>query len=182
MKRLIFFLPLAIVAFLGGFFLWGLKDGRDPSAIPSVLISQPVPAFELPPIDGVNSPGLRQADLQGTGKIVLVNVFASWCAPCRAEHPLLTRMVEEQGIVLMGINYKDKPEAAADWLDELGNPYARIGSDESGRASIEWGVTGVPETFVIGPDGTILYREAGPVVGDGMKRLQEAVDAARAGA
>lgn len=181
MKRLVFFIPLAIVAFLGGFFVWGLQDGRDPGAIPSALISQPVPEFDLPAIAATGSPGLSQSDLQTVGEVSLVNVFASWCAPCRAEHPLLTRLAEETGIPLYGINYKDKPEAAADWLEELGNPYRAIGADESGRAGIEWGITGVPETFVIGADGTILYREAGPVVGDGMARLQAAIASAKAG-
>lgn len=181
MKQALFFLPLCIVAFLGGFFLWGLKDGRDPNAIPSVLISKPVPSFDLPAIPGVDSPGLSQANLEEAGELLLVNMFASWCGPCRAEHPLLTKLGEDQNIPLMGINYKDKADAAAGWLDELGNPYARIGHDLNGRAGIEWGLTGVPETFLIGPDGTILYREAGPVVGDGMTRLLEAIDAAKAG-
>ncbi|GFE63978.1 DsbE family thiol:disulfide interchange protein [Litoreibacter roseus] len=179
MKRLVFFLPLAIAAIIGGFAIWGLSGDRDPSRIPSVLISQPVPAFDLPPVAGIDTPGLSQADLKGAGEIVLVNAFASWCGPCRAEHPILTRMAEGQGIKVVGLNYKDKPADAAAWLDELGNPYVRIGSDETGRAGIEWGLSGVPETFIVGADGTILYREAGPVVGDGLKRLQRALDAAK---
>ncbi len=182
MKRILFFVPLAIVAFVLGFSLWGLSGGRDPNAIPSVLISKPVPSFALEAVPGLETPGLSETDLQGGGELMLVNVFASWCGPCRAEHPLLTSLVEDKGIPLMGINYKDKAEDAIAWLDELGNPYARIGYDISGRAGIEWGVTGVPETFVIGADGTILYREAGPVVGDGMKRLIDAIEAAKAGA
>lgn len=175
MRRILFFLPLAIVAFLGGVFLWGLQDGRDPGSIPSALINKPAPAFELPAIDGVGTPGFAQSDLASLEELSLVNVFASWCAPCRAEHPLLTRLAEEEGIPLFGLNYKDKADAAAAWLEELGNPYQRIGHDLSGRVGIEWGVTGVPETFIIAPGGTILYREAGPVVGDGMKRLQKAL-------
>jgi len=181
MKRVIFFIPLAILAFVLGFSLWGLSGGRNPNAIPSVLISKPVPAFELEAVPGVDSPGLSAEHLQNAGELVLLNAFASWCGPCRAEHPLLTKLAEEQNIPLMGINYKDKAENAAGWLEELGNPYDRIGFDLSGRAGIEWGLTGVPETFVIGPDGTILYREAGPVVGDGMKRLRAAIEEARGG-
>lgn len=182
MKRILFFGPLALVAFVLGFAFWGLTSGRDPNAVPSVLISSPVPAFELEGIPGMETPGLSASDLQGTGEVVLVNVFASWCGPCRAEHPLLTRLVEEEGIPLMGINYKDKAKDASAWLEELGNPYTRIGHDLSGRAAIEWGVTGVPETFVIGPEGKILYREAGPVVGGGMNRLMQAIEAAKSGA
>ncbi len=178
MKRLLYFLPLLIAALLGVLSYWGLSGGRDPNAIPSVLISQPVPETNLEPVAGTGSPGLSTADLK-TGEIILLNVFASWCGPCRAEHPILTEMAEQDGITLVGINYKDQPEAAAQWLEELGNPYARIGSDLSGRAAIEWGVTGVPETFIIDGAGTILYREAGPVVGDGLRRLTEALEQAQ---
>lgn len=177
MRRVFAFLPLLVAALIGGFAWWGLTSGRDPNAIPSVLISQPVPAFELPPIEGLETPGLSQTDLQQAGAVTVVNFFASWCLPCRAEHGVLTRMAEEQGIRLVGVNYKDKPEDAAGWLDELGNPYLRIGSDLSGRAGIEWGLSGVPETFVIDATGVIRHREVGPVVGDGQKRLQEALDA-----
>lgn len=177
MKRVLAFLPLVLAALIGAFAWWGLTSGRDPNAIPSVLISQPVPEFELPPIEGVDTPGLSQSDLREAGEITVVNFFASWCLPCRAEHGVLTRMADEQGIRLVGVNYKDKPEDAAAWLDELGNPYLRIGSDQSGRAGIEWGLSGVPETFVIDASGVIRHREVGPVVGDGQGRLQEALDA-----
>jgi cytochrome c biogenesis protein CcmG/thiol:disulfide interchange protein DsbE len=179
MKRLLFAIPLVVAAIIGGFALWGLSGGRDPGAIPSALISQPVPAFELEPIEGVGTPGLSAADLKGQG-LTLVNVFASWCGPCRAEHPILTRMGEEQGLRIVAINYKDKADAAAEWLDELGNPYERIGWDYSGRAGIEWGVTGVPETFIVDADGIVVYRFPGPVVGDGRRRFQEALDKAKA--
>ncbi len=178
MNRLIFALPLVVAALIGAFALWGLSGGRDPNAIPSALISKPVPDFELPPIEGVASPGLKTADLQGQG-LTLVNVFASWCGPCRAEHPVLTRLAREEDVRLVAINYKDKPEAAAAWLEELGNPYERIGSDYSGRAGIEWGVTGVPETFIIDANGLVVHRFPGPVVGDGLRRFQEALDQAR---
>lgn len=165
MKRLFFVLPVAIAVIFGGFLLWGLNPDRDPNAIPSVLISQPAPDFDLPAIDGIGVPGLSRQDLTGNPEPVVVNVFASWCVPCRAEHTVLTRMAERDGVRLFGINYKDKPEDARAWLEDLGNPYERIGSDLSGRAGIEWGISGVPETFIIAGDGTVLFRYVGPVVG-----------------
>ena len=165
MTRILATLPILIALMVGGFFLWGFNPDRDPNAIPSVLISQQVPEFDLAPVAGVNIPGLARADLTGNPGPVVVNVFASWCVPCRAEHAVLTRMVERNSVRLMGINYKDKPEDALAWLDELGNPYERIGSDLNGRAGIEWGISGVPETFIVSGAGTVLYRYVGPVVG-----------------
>jgi len=166
MKRVLAFAPLAVAMVFGGFFLWGLNPDRDPSEIPSVLISQPAPKFDLASVEGLETPGVSRADLVGNAGPVVVNVFASWCVPCRAEHAVLTNLVEREGIRLFGINYKDKPEDAVRWLTALGNPYERIGADLSGRAGIEWGISGVPETFIVGPTGTVLYRYVGPVVGD----------------
>jgi cytochrome c biogenesis protein CcmG/thiol:disulfide interchange protein DsbE len=166
MKRVFALIPLLIAFVVGGFFLWGLNPDRDPSEIPSVLISQPAPEFSLEPIDGLETPGMSRANLTGNDAPVIVNVFASWCVPCRAEHVVLSQLVEMEGLTLFGINYKDKPEDAARWLAELGNPYDRIGADQSGRAGIEWGLSGVPETFIVGPEGTVLYRYVGPVVGE----------------
>jgi len=166
MSRMIALVPLLIAVVVGAFFLWGLDPDRNPNAIPSVLISQPAPDFDLVQVEGLDVPGFSRADLTGNDGPVVVNVFASWCVPCRAEHSVLTGFVERDGIRLFGINYKDKPADAAAWLKELGNPYERIGSDFSGRAGIEWGISGVPETFIVGPDGTVLYRYVGPVVGD----------------
>lgn len=165
MKRILWFLPLVIALAIGGFFFWGLAADRDPKGIPSVLISQPAPEFDLPPIPEFDVPGFKTADLSAGGPPVLVNVFASWCVPCKAEHAVLTRLVKEKGVVLYGINYKDKAEDARNWLNDLGNPYARIGWDISGRAGIEWGISGVPETFVIRGDGVVVYRYVGPIVG-----------------
>ena len=162
---------------VAGYFL--TKPDFNPSSIPSALVSQTVPDFALEPVAGTGTPGLSSEDLKGQG-LTLVNVFASWCGPCRAEHPILTRMSEQQDLRLVAINYKDTPENAAKWLDELGNPYARIGSDFSGRAGIDWGVTGVPETFIVSNDGIVLHRFPGPVVGDGGRRFQAAIDAAKA--
>ena len=181
MTRILATVPILIALIVGGFFLWGLNPDRDPNEIPSVLISQPAPEFDLPPVEGLETPGLARADLAGNMEPVVVNVFASWCVPCRAEHAVLTRMAERDGVRLMGINYKDKPEDAVKWLEELGNPYERIGSDLSGRAGIEWGISGVPETFIVAGDGTVLYRYVGPVVGpDAEAKFATALAQARA--
>ena len=166
MVRFLALAPLVIAVVFGAFFLWGLDPDRDPNAIPSVLISQPAPEFALEPVEGLQVPGLSLADLAATERPVIVNVFASWCVPCRAEHAVLTALVEEDGQTLYGINYKDKPKDAVRWLNELGNPYDRIGADLNGRAGIEWGISGVPETFIVDAGGTVLYRYVGPVVGD----------------
>ena len=162
MKRLLFILPLLIFAIGAAFLYWGLNPERDPAAIPSVLIDEPAPQFELPPIEASATPGLSTADLAG-GQITVVNIFASWCLPCRAEHPLLVDLAEQRDVRLVGINYKDKPEDALAWLEELGNPYEAIGADENGRAGIEWGISGVPETFILDREGTIRYRHVGPI-------------------
>jgi cytochrome c biogenesis protein CcmG/thiol:disulfide interchange protein DsbE len=165
MRRTLATLPILVALVFGGFFLWGLNPDRDPNAIPSVLISQPAPDFDLPAVEGAGVPGLARSDLATNQAPVVVNVFASWCVPCRAEHAVLTRMVERNQVRLFGINYKDKPEDARRWLEDLGNPYERIGSDLNGRAGIEWGISGVPETFIVDGDGTVLYRYVGPIVG-----------------
>ena len=166
MKRVFALVPLLAAIVLGGFFLWGLDPERDPSQIPSVLISQPAPEFDLAPVPGLDTPGLSRADLVGNKGPVLVNVFASWCVSCKAEHAVLSRFVEHDSVRLFGINYKDKPEDAVRWLTEMGNNYERIGSDLNGRAGIEWGISGVPETFIVGGDGTVLYRYVGPIIGN----------------
>ncbi len=174
MKRLLLILPFVIAVIIGGFAYWGLTADRDPKGIPSVLISQPAPNFDLPPIPGVNVPGLATADLKPGkgGPPVLVNFFASWCVPCKAEHAVLTRLVRDKGVVIYGINYKDKAKDARAWLEDMGNPYTRIGFDLPGRAGIEWGISGVPETFVVRADGTVIFRYVGPILG---KAAQEKV-------
>ncbi len=160
MRRLLFLLPVLLVAVIGLGLGYGLT--RDAQEIPSALIDQPVPAFDLAALDGVELPGLATSDLGG--EVALVNVFASWCAPCRVEHPVLTRLAETRDIPLYGINYKDAPADAAGWLADLGNPYRRIGVDRQGRTGIELGITGVPETFLVDAEGRIRYRHAGPVM------------------
>jgi cytochrome c biogenesis protein CcmG, thiol:disulfide interchange protein DsbE len=159
-RRLLFLLPaLAFLAISVGLAI-GLT--RDPSTLPSALLDRPAPEFDLPPLPGRAGEGLSTADLRGNG-VSLVNVFASWCGPCRVEHPVLDRLAEE-GVTINAINYKDRPEAARAFLAELGDPYGRVGFDETGRVAIDWGVYGVPETFVVDADGTIVYRHVGPLM------------------
>lgn len=153
-------LPLAALTALVAWFALALSPDRDPSAVPSALIDKPAPPIDLPSIYP-DRPGLSTADLRG--RVTVVNVFASWCVPCRAEHPILTRLAREEGVALLGLNWKDRPEAARDWLAELGDPYQRIGSDPSGRNGIDWGVYGVPETYIVDAEGRIRYKHVGPL-------------------
>ena len=158
MPRTLFLLPLVLFLGIAAYFAIGLT--KDPSILPSALIDKPAPEFDLPPLM-TGRPGLASSDLGG--EVSLVNFFASWCVPCRAEHPLLMRITEQNLVPLYGINYKNKKKDALDWLDELGNPYRRIGQDSTGRAGIEWGVYGLPETYIIDKDGRIRYRHVGPL-------------------
>jgi len=160
-RRLLYILPPLGFLALAALFWVGL--GRDPGVLPSALIDQPVPEFDLPPLKD-DKPGLASADL--TGEVSLVNVFASWCIPCRVEHPIITRLAERDDVAVFGLNYKDKPEDAKAWLAELGDPYDRIGADRDGRVGIDWGVYGVPETFVVGRDGRIRYKHVGPLTAE----------------
>lgn len=159
-RRLLLILPLLAFLALSAVFLMQLFSGRDSSYVPSALIGESVPQTELPPLEGSVLPGLVPADF--LGQVSVVNVWGSWCLPCREEHPLLMRLADDERIRVVGLNYKDKPENARRFLGELGNPFDAIGVDASGRAAIEWGVYGVPETFVVGPDGTIRYKHVGP--------------------
>ncbi len=127
--------------------------------LPSPLIDQPAPEFALPPLES-GQPGFSSADLKG--HVSLVNTFASWCAPCRAEHPVLNALAQTKRVPIYGINYKDKADNARAWIAELGNPYARIGADD-GRVGIDWGVYGVPETFLVDRQGRIRYKHVGPL-------------------
>ena len=159
MRKLLYLLPLLAFGALTVWFAAGL--GRDPHLIPSALIDKPAPAFDLPALPGFGQ-GLKSADL-ATGEPHLLNVFASWCAPCRAEQPVLNRLAREQGVTLLGLNYKDKPEDAVAWLNAQGNPFASIGADRDGRVGIDFGVYGVPESFVIDGQGRIRYKHVGPL-------------------
>jgi cytochrome c biogenesis protein CcmG/thiol:disulfide interchange protein DsbE len=166
MRTLLYVLPLVVFLAAGAAFWWALDSGRDPSRLPSALIDQPLPEFDMPPVEGVGVPGLSSAAIReatATGEVTLVNVFASWCVPCKAEHPILVALAEREGVELVGINYKDEPANAARFLEELGNPYTRIGADPEGRISLDWGLTGVPETFVVDAEGKIRYRHVGPI-------------------
>ena len=159
-RRVLFLAPALALLILAGWFAVALKPGRDPAFVPSALIDKPTPAFDLPGlVDG--EPGLSRADL--VGQVSLVNVFASWCLPCRVEHPVLMRLAREEGIPVYGLNWKDKPAAASAWLAELGNPFLRIGVDATGRAGIDWGVYGVPETYVVDAAGVIRLKHVGPL-------------------
>jgi cytochrome c biogenesis protein CcmG/thiol:disulfide interchange protein DsbE len=159
MRSVLFILPLALLAGLVAVF--ALTIDRDSSLVRSVLIDKPVPQFTLAPVEGLDSPGFSAADL--TGAPTLVNVFASWCVPCRDEHPLLEKIKAETGIRLFGINHSDAPENARAFLAELGNPYDAVGADRDRRVSIDWGVYGVPETFLVNAEGVIVFKHVGPL-------------------
>jgi cytochrome c biogenesis protein CcmG/thiol:disulfide interchange protein DsbE len=176
-SRLIFLLPVLVFAGLAALFLGRLFSG-DPSRVPSALIGRPVPAFALAPLEGLQAsgqpvPGLAQADLKG--RVTVVNVWASWCAPCRQEHPLLMDLAKDPSVQVVGINYKDNPENARRFLGALGNPFAAVGVDPNGRTAIDWGVYGVPETFIIGPDGTIRHKQIGPLAPENLPAFQAAL-------
>ncbi|MEO3693172.1 DsbE family thiol:disulfide interchange protein [Roseateles paludis] len=157
MKHWKLWLPLAALAVLALFLARGLQ--LNPHELPSPLIGKPAPAFVRPLLQGGS---FDTASLQG--RVAVLNVFASWCAPCREEHPLVTRLAQQHPqVAFVGLNYKDEPAAAQRWLRELGDPYTAVVVDADGRVGIDYGVYGVPETFVIGRDGRIAYKHVGPL-------------------
>ncbi|MDE1174883.1 MAG: DsbE family thiol:disulfide interchange protein [Parvibaculaceae bacterium] len=166
MKRLpvMALLPVAIFAGIAILFYAAIFQG-DPSVVPSAMIGHPVPQFSLPPVEGLDRPGLASADF-GHGTPVIVNVWASWCVPCRAEAPLLDLLRTRTAVPIFGINYKDDPDAARTFLAQLGNPFTRVGADSKGQSSIDWGVYGVPETYVVDGKGRIIYKHVGPIDAD----------------
>ncbi len=168
-NRFLYILPLSVFLVLAVYFAIGLT--KDPQILPSALIDKPVPEFSLPPIEGGPGQGFSSADLKGNG-VSVVNVFASWCVPCRAEHPQITRLAELKVATVYGLNFKDKPKAALKWLKELGDPYAAHGVDTTGRVAIDWGVYGIPETFIVDNSGTIRYKYVGPI---DARRLNEEI-------
>jgi len=175
-RPLLMALPLLFFLGLAMLFWFRLGDG-DPSRIPSALIGHPAPQTVLPPLagllaDGVQVPGLDPAIMKG--RISLVNVWASWCVPCHDEAPLLTRLAKDKRLQLVGINYKDAPDNARRFLGRYGNPFDVVGVDGNGRAAIEWGVYGVPETFIVGREGTILYKLVGPITPDNIDTVLKA--------
>ena len=185
-RVLLMALPLIMFAGLAVLFLFRLHDG-DPSRIPSALIGHPAPQTALPPLEGLVSNGERVPGLDPAtfkGKVSVVNVWASWCVPCHDEAPLLTDLAKDKRLQLIGINYKDTPDNARRFLTRYGNPFGIVGVDSNGRAAIEWGVYGVPETFIVGREGTIVYKLVGPITPDNIDSVLKAeIDKAlRAGA
>ena len=180
---MIVFIPLIAFLALAALFVLRLGAG-DPSRIPSALIGHPAPRTDLPPLAGLTRegkpvPGVDSADFKG--QVTVLNVWASWCVPCRDEAPLLMTLAADRRVRVVGINYKDQPDNARRFLGRYGNPFAANGTDDNGRAAIEWGVYGVPETFVIGRDGRIAYKLIGPVTPDNLDAaLKPAIEQALA--
>lgn len=175
--------PLLIFVALALMFFYALQTG-DPSRLPSALIGKPVPQFSLEPLPGlVDSgqpvPGFGNADL-ARGEATVVNFWASWCVPCVQEHPVLVEMVRRTGVALYGVNYKDQTTAARRFLGHYGNPYRAVGVDGNGRTAIEWGVYGMPETFVVDGNGRIVYKHVGPITVQALEsKIIPAIETAR---
>ena len=167
LRRGLFLLPVVVFLVIAGYFVWGLQPDRNPRDVPSALVGKPLPAFDLPAVDGLDgSEGLdAQALVAEAEGPMLVNVFASWCVPCLAEHPILMRLAGRGEVPVYGINYKDAPADARQWLVRHGNPYEKIGalSQERAEVGIELGIYGVPETYVVDADGVIRHKETGPI-------------------
>lgn len=178
-RFLIVSIPLVLFGALAAVFFFQLVSGKDNQELPSALIGKPVPEFSLPAlaglkIDGTPVPGLKSEDF--LGKVTLINIFASWCAPCRAEHPVLMQLAKNDGLTLFGINYKDIDENALRFLGALGNPYSRVGTDTRGRAAIEWGFYGIPETLLVGRDGKIRHKIVGPITAEKFETLKVEIE------
>jgi cytochrome c biogenesis protein CcmG/thiol:disulfide interchange protein DsbE len=159
MRRLIFIIPALLLVGTVAMFAVLLSTPRDVSEVPSPFIENPAPAFRLPALIG----GGDVSDADFKSHVTVFNVFASWCLPCKAEHPVLMRIARANKAQVIGLNYKDKPATAKAWLNELGNPFARIAVDTKGRTAIDFGVYGVPETFIIDRQGRIRYKHVGPI-------------------
>jgi cytochrome c biogenesis protein CcmG/thiol:disulfide interchange protein DsbE len=166
-------LPLLLFVALAAVFLKQLVSGTDTSQIPSALIGREIPEFALEPLPGLTGPSgpippLATSTLKG--QVAIVNVWASWCAPCRLEHPYLMELSRQGGYSVTGINYKDQPENALRFLGQLGNPFSAVGVDPRGKAAIDWGVYGVPETFIVAADGTIAHKHVGPLTPEALAK------------
>jgi cytochrome c biogenesis protein CcmG/thiol:disulfide interchange protein DsbE len=175
-RRWLVLLPLIGFGIIAALFLVRLYGG-DPSKIPSALIGRPAPQTTLPALEGLTRDGAAVPGLDPSvfkGKVSIVNVWASWCVPCHDEAPLLTELGKDKRLQLVGINYKDVADNARRFLGRYGNPFSVVGVDGNGRASIEWGVYGVPETFIVGRDGTIVYKLVGPVTPENIERVLKA--------
>jgi cytochrome c biogenesis protein CcmG/thiol:disulfide interchange protein DsbE len=166
-------LPVAVFVVIAGFFAIALQSG-DPSLLPSTLVGKPVPKTVFPAVEGLEAeagkvePGFTSADL-AKGKISVVNYWASWCVPCVDEHPMLETLKEASGVDIYGINYKDQPSAARRFLGRYGNPFTAVGTDADGRAAIDWGVYGTPETFIVNGKGDVIYKHVGPITEDSLR-------------
>jgi DsbE subfamily thiol:disulfide oxidoreductase len=178
LRRLVYALPILLLVLFAVLAWRGLAPDRDPSALPSALIGKPVPQFDLPPLDPAAAKfGTQDAN----GQVTVINFFASWCLPCKAEHPLLFQLAKDYGVPVYGIAFKDRPADTAAYIKELGSPYAKIGLDENGRTGLDFGLMGVPETFVVDKTGVIRYRIAMPLdpdrirdeIGPLLKKLQQ---------
>ena len=178
MRKLSAALPLVFALIMMAIFCAALLSGRDAKTIPSALINRPAPMFTAPAINGLDMDGLKTEDFKGEAtQVTLLNVWASWCTPCIAEHPYITALSRNENLRLYGINYKDKPEAAQKFLSKLGNPYEKIGTDKDGTIAIDFGVYGVPETYLIDHKGIIRYKVVGPVTDEIIKNdLQPLID------
>ncbi len=179
-------MPVVAFAVVAGFFAMALRSG-DPSRLPSMLVGKPVPETVFPALEGLESggkpePGFSSADL-AKGKVSVVNYWASWCQPCVEEHPFLEQLKEQAAIDIYGVNYKDQTDAARRYIGRYGNPYSAIGTDASGRAAIDWGVYGTPETFVVNGKGEVVYKHVGPISAEALKtKLLPIIEKAKAGA
>lgn len=160
-RRLLFLLPLLTLALMTGFFAWSLLAGRDPASIGSVMIGRPAPRLDLPAL-APGQPPLNDAMLR-TGKPVLVNFFASWCAPCLAEHPLFMRLRDREGATIIGVAWKNKRDDATAWLKRLGDPFKTAGLDLEGKTGLDWGLSGVPETYAVDGNGIVRLHFRGPI-------------------
>ncbi|HVO01024.1 MAG TPA: DsbE family thiol:disulfide interchange protein [Candidatus Cybelea sp.] len=159
-RRLLYSLPILLLAAFGWLAWRGLAPDRDPSALPSAMVGKPVPDFTLPPLDASNE-ALSPKDF--AGKVTVINFFASWCLPCKAEHPLLFQLQKDMNLPVYGIAFMDQPSDATGYIKENGDPYAKIGVDQNGRVAFNFGVQGVPETFILDRQGIIRYRLAEPL-------------------
>jgi cytochrome c biogenesis protein CcmG/thiol:disulfide interchange protein DsbE len=180
-RRFLVFVPLVLFLALAALFFFRLGSG-DPARIPSALIGRPVPQTDLPPVaglvrDNAPVPGLSAAEFKK--QVTIVNVWASWCVPCHDEVPFLDELAKDKRIRMVGINYKDQPDNARRFIGKYGNPFVAVGADPAGRAAIDWGVYGVPETFVVGRDGRIAYKLVGPITAQNLETaVRPAVEAA----
>lgn len=179
-------MPVVVFAVVAGFFAMALRSG-DPSRLPSTLVGKPVPETVFPPLEGLESGGKPEAGFSSAdlakGKVSVVNYWASWCQPCVEEHPFLEQLKEQAGVDLYGVNYKDQTDAARRYIGRYGNPYSAVGTDVSGRAAIDWGVYGTPETFIVNGKGEVVYKHVGPISAESLKtKLLPIIEKAKAGA